>query len=237
MVGGPRKIKKEMDSKPLLLFCFCLTCNVFLHVAYAGVSHPLFRELPPLPASREQRYPPGPTKESRVRANLGGVGDRGPLTALKTRLSPMRALGVGLLDAAIRAYRVLWPNTDTPASVDELSRCLQGREKRLREWRASAARVGADEAMIYVLSWYEGINLDALQSMRAGSKWTTDPELVKRRQERAYSFIRYARIHEFVEGPVHSDDEEEEEVSEDEEEVDEELEADMPPGAAAGTAA
>ena len=47
------KIKKEMDSKPLLLFCFCLTCNVFRHVAYTGVSHPFLRELPPLPACHE----------------------------------------------------------------------------------------------------------------------------------------------------------------------------------------
>ena len=82
----------------------------------------------------------------------------------------MRALGVGLLEAAIHVYRVFWPSAETPASVDELSRCLQGCEQRLREWRASAARIGADEAMIYALSWYEGINLDALQSMRAGSK-------------------------------------------------------------------
>ena len=90
----------------------------------------------------------------------------------------MRALGVGLLDAAIRAYRVLWPKCETPASIYELSRCLQACEKRLKEWWASAARVGVDEALIYVLSWYEGINLDTLQSMRVGSKWTTDPELV-----------------------------------------------------------
>ena len=69
--------------------------------------------------------------------------------------------------------------------------------------------------MIYVLTWYEGINLDALQLMRADSKWTTDPALVQCRQERAYSFIRHALIHDFVEGPVYSDDEDEE-VSEDE---------------------
>ena len=124
---------------------------------------------------------------------------------------------------------------ETPTSIDELSRCLLAYEKRLKEWRASAARVGADEALIYVLSWYEGINLDALQSMRAGSKWTTDPELVQRRRDRAYSFIKYAPIHDFVEGPPNSDDEEED--SEDEEEVDEEIDADPAPDTTAGTAA
>ena len=82
----------------------------------------------------------------------------------------MRSLGVGLLEAAIRVYNVFWPTVETPATVDELARCLQGAEKRLREWRASATRVGADEALIFVLSWYENIDLDVLQSTRAGSK-------------------------------------------------------------------
>ena len=111
------------------------------------------------------------------------------LSALGARISPMKSLGVGLLEAAIRVYTVLWPTAETPASVDELSRCLQGAEKRLREWRASAARVGADEALIFVLSWYENIDLNILQSTRAGSKWTTDPEHIRRRQEVAHAFI------------------------------------------------
>ena len=72
--------------------------------------------------------------------------------------------------------------------------------------------------------------------MHAGSKWTTDSELVQRRRERAYSFIKYAPIHDFVEGPSDFDDEEEE-VSEDKEEVDEEIKADPAPDTAAGTAA
>ena len=72
--------------------------------------------------------------------------------------------------------------------------------------------------------------------MCAGSKWTTDPELIQRRQERAYSLIRYAPIHDFVEGLVYSDDEEEE-VSEDEEEVDEEIQANTHSDPATGTAA
>ena len=82
------------------------------------------------------------------------------------------------MDAAIRAYRVLWPRSSTPATNDELSKCLQASEARLRERRVSAARAGADEALTFVLSWYEGINLDVLQTMRVDSKWMTDPELV-----------------------------------------------------------
>ena len=99
------------------------------------------------------------------------------LTALGARLSPMKSLGVGLLEAAIRVYNVFWPGAQIPATVDELSRCLQGAEKRLREWRASATRVGANEAMIFVLSWYENINLDVLQSTRSGAGGACAPRM------------------------------------------------------------
>ena len=136
------------------------------------------------------------------------------LTALGARLSPMRSLGVSLLEAAIRVYNIFWPKAETLATVDELARCLQGAEKRLREWRASTARVGADDAMIFVLSWYENIDLNVLQSTRDGSKWTNDPEHIRRRQEVAHSFIQYAPIHQFVDGPVPSDDEDDEEEEE-----------------------
>ena len=68
------------------------------------------------------------------------------------------------------------------------------------DWRSSAARVGADEALMYVLSWYEGLNLDALKTLRDGSKWLTDPDYVQRRQEFAHSLIQYAPVHSFVPG-------------------------------------
>ena len=64
--------------------------------------------------------------------------------------------------------------------------------------------------------------------MRLGSKWTTDPDLIKRCQGTAYSFVPYADIHTFVEGPENPDDGED-----DEEEVDEEIDAEV----AADTAA
>ena len=71
-----------------------------------------------------------------------------------------------------------------------------------------------------------------LQTLRSGSKWTIDLELIQRRKERAYSFVRYAQIHDFVEGPEDSDDDEE-----DKEDVDEEIQADTVPSSAADIAA
>ena len=46
------------------------------------------------------------------------------LVALKSRMSPLRAIGVELLSTAIRVYRALWPESEPPASVDELTKCL-----------------------------------------------------------------------------------------------------------------
>jgi len=66
--------------------------------------------------------------------------------------------------------------------------------------------------------------------MRTGSKWIEDPELVKQRQQRAYSFVQYADIHNFVEAPEDPDDGEDDE--EDSEEVDEEIEVEANPSTA-----
>ena len=149
---------------------------------------------------------------------------------------------MSLLTSAIRAYNVLWPGCQAPVVVDELAKCLMASEERLDDWRSSAARVGADEALMYVLSWYEGLDLDALKTLRDGSKWLTDPDYIRRRQEFAHSLIQYAPVHSFVAGervpqpeeiPVEGEDDEEDE----EEAVDEEIEADTPPGSAPGTAA
>ena len=94
---------------------------------------------------------------------------------------------------------------------------------------------------MYVLSWYEGIDLDALKTLRDGSKWTTDSELIRRRQELAHSLIQYAPVHSFVAGQRVPQAEEivdvDEGEDEDEEPVDEEIEADTPPGTATGTSA
>ena len=94
---------------------------------------------------------------------------------------------------------------------------------------------------MYVLSWYAGINLDALKTLRDGSKWTTDPDHIRRRQELAHSLIQYTPVHSFVAGQRVPQAEEiadvDEGEEEDEEQVDEVIEADTPPETATGTAA
>ena len=64
----------------------------------------------------------------------------------------------------------------------------------------------------------------------------TDPELVQRRQERAYTIASYAPTRKFIEDPADSDDEEEDDDEEDdaeeEEAVDEEIQVDVDPNRA-----
>lgn len=173
--------------------------------------------------AREKRAESGPISET------WEIEDH--LTALNARLSPLRAIGTELLDAGIRTYRVLWPESEPPQTVAELSKCLLAAETRLREWRSSSARAGADEALTFVLPWYEGINLDTLETLRSDSKWMSDPELVQRCKETAYSMAQYANTRDIINGPAYSDAEDddiEEEGDEAEEIVDEEIEAEAP---------
>jgi hypothetical protein len=75
---------------------------------------------------------------------------------------------------------------------------LQLSKVRLREWRDSGARVGANEALTYFLSWYEKVDLETLRSVREGSVWTIDPEYIRRHQELAHSYVDYADTKAFV---------------------------------------
>ena len=65
-----------------------------------------------------------------------------------------------------------------------------------------------------VLSWYDELDLDVLKTMRLESRWTDDPEYIRRRQERAFEIAEYATVHDFHANPVASDEEEEAEDAE-----------------------
>ena len=87
----------------------------------------------------------------------------------------------------------------------------------MQEWRQSATRAGADEALKVVLSWYEGIKLEVLHGIRTNVKYVTDPEWLKKRQEIAYSFLDYIDLSKFMEDPADAEEEEEDEDGGDEE--------------------
>lgn len=148
------------------------------------------------------------------------------LISIWTRDKPLKTFGIDMLNAGIRVFRALWPGENASSAISDLAKRLLEVEDRLSEWQESAACVGANEALSFVLSWYDGINLDVLQCMRADSPFLSDPELIAKHRERVYSFIQYADVHSFVEGPRLDA---EEEAVEEEEDVNEEIVAESPP--------
>jgi hypothetical protein len=120
------------------------------------------------------------------------------LVALQAQKNTMTSYTEDLFLGAQEAYSALWPGQRTPTDPVDLGNDLQLSKVRLREWRDSGARVGADEALSYFLSWYEKADLETLRSVREGSIWTTDPEHIRRRRELAHSYVDYANTDAFV---------------------------------------
>ena len=73
----------------------------------------------------------------------------------------------------------LWPDEPLPETSEVMLRKLDRVQERMIEWCESAARVGADEALCWILSIYETIDLDKVPGVRVASKWIKDPELVE----------------------------------------------------------
>jgi hypothetical protein len=118
--------------------------------------------------------------------------------ALQSRKNAMTLYTEELFYGAQEAFSALWPGQRTPTDPVDLGNDLQLAKVRLREWRDSDARVGADEALTYFLSWYEKADLETLRTVREGSIWTTDPEHIRRRRELAHNYVDYADTDAFV---------------------------------------
>jgi hypothetical protein len=120
------------------------------------------------------------------------------LLALQSRKNAMTLYTEELFYGAQEAFSALWPGQRTPTDLVDLGNDLSLAKVRLREWRDSGARVGADEALSYFLSWYEKADLETLRTVREGSIWTTDPEHIRHRRELAHSYVDYADTDAFV---------------------------------------
>jgi hypothetical protein len=120
------------------------------------------------------------------------------LLALQSRKNAMTLYTEELFYGAQEAFSALWPGQRTPTDRVDLGNDLQLAKVRLREWRDSGVRVGADEALSYFLSWYEKADLETLRTVREGSIWTTDPDHIRRRRELAHSYVDYADTDVFV---------------------------------------
>jgi hypothetical protein len=120
------------------------------------------------------------------------------LIALEALKKAMTSYTDDLFLGAQEAHHALWPGQRNPTDPLDLGNDLQLSKVRLREWRDSGARVGADGALTYFLSWYEKVDLETLRSVREGSAWTTDPEFIRHRQELAHSYVDCADTEVFV---------------------------------------
>jgi hypothetical protein len=120
------------------------------------------------------------------------------LIALEARKNAMTAYIDDLFLGTQEAHQALWPGQRTPTDPLDISNDLQLSKVRLREWQDSGAWAGADEALIYFLSWYEKVDLETLRSVREGSAWTIDPEFIQHRKELAHSYLDYANTKVFI---------------------------------------
>jgi hypothetical protein len=147
------------------------------------------------------------------------------LIALEAHKANMTIFTEDLYNGALEAHKALWSGQATHVDPLDLGNDLQLSNIRVGELRDSGARIGADEALTYFLSWYEKVDLNTLRSMRKGSMWTTNPELIWRCQELAHSYMDFAQTDTFVRDirePVKdadTDDAEGSDSSQDEEET------------------
>jgi hypothetical protein len=146
------------------------------------------------------------------------------LVALSARVQHMRSVDrhlADLPDVAIQIFKVLWPGEAVPANVTLTADRLKEAGRRIREWKCSAARAGADAALRIACSWYEELDLDALHSLRGDAPTDTDPVLTAKRQDRAYRIAEFASTSTFIPPPSDVKDalsDEEEDIEEEEDE-------------------
>jgi hypothetical protein len=77
--------------------------------------------------------------------------------ACHARLAPIDDLMLRLFESVHLTVQALWPDMTTPREIGELADWLSHGAERVDEWRASAARAGAEMALSFVLSWYDEV--------------------------------------------------------------------------------
>ena len=163
-------------------------------------------------------------KEREVRRAAGEEGSSffsmdDHLAAMHARITPITMLGYELRLAAEELFRLLWPTETLPSELANLVKWLEGAPDRLLDWKESAARAGADMALSFVLSWYEEVSLDQLETRRAGVEDALSAENKTRRLARACAIADFVNQSVFVDDPNAPEDDLEGDDEEDEEEA------------------
>jgi hypothetical protein len=126
------------------------------------------------------------------------------LVALAAWIQHMRAVDRHLVDlpyVAMQIFKVLWPGEAMPANLTLISDRLKDACRRIREWKCSVARAGADAALRVACSWYVDLDLDALHSLRGDAPTDTDPVVTAKWRDRAYHIAEFAPFRTFIPPP------------------------------------
>ncbi|KAM0898012.1 hypothetical protein ACQ4PT_022202 [Festuca glaucescens] len=123
------------------------------------------------------------------------------LAAMQAQITPITMLGYELRQAAEELYRLLWPTETLPGEIANLVKWLENAPDCLLDWKESAARAGADMALSFVLSWYQEVSLDQLESRRASVEDTLSAEDKTRRLARACAIVDYVDPSVFINDP------------------------------------
>ena len=142
---------------------------------------------------RENRHEPVP-------ATMADWQVEDHLIAFSFRIKPLKDGMSALLDAGIHVFHSLWPDALLPAGPIPLADALMNAGFRLAEWRYSAGRAAVDEALSHMLSWYEAIDFDVVQTCRTNSKYIAEEEWVQRRKQLANYYTERASVHSFIPG-------------------------------------
>ena len=141
------------------------------------------------------------------------------LASMAARIEPITMLGYELRQAAEEVYRLLWPTETLPGDIANLVKWLETAPDRLCDWKESAARAGADMALSFVLSWYEEVSLDQLETRRAGVEDKLSAEAKSRRLARACAIADFVNHNDFINDPNPPEEEVEDEDMTDAEEA------------------
>jgi hypothetical protein len=103
------------------------------------------------------------------------------MASIKGQLQPAAELGSKLCQTVASVFRALWPGRAEPDDAEQLLRCMLLVSNRVDVWKESAARAGAKQALSFVLSWYQGVNLDQLEHLCEGGLSSVDRVKLRQR--------------------------------------------------------
>ena len=133
------------------------------------------------------------------------------LASMAARVEPITMLGYELRKAAEELFQLLWPTETLPGELSKLIKWLETAPDRFLDWKDSAARAGADMALSFVLSWYDEVDLNQLETRRADVEDKLSAENKTARLARACAIADFANKGTFIEDPNPPSEEEESE--------------------------